>query len=477
MRRIVQLFLMVVLALMPFGVSAQSSVTGSAFQVQNLSDTQPANVVITYYNADGTVAATQNQQILAGASATFFNGQGGTIAITAPAGFRGGVVISSDQPIAAITNLVGSNIGEAYSGFGASGGTTVSAPLIVRGNFGDDTALTVQNTGSAATTVNVVYTPGVAGSTGATDTASIPAGSSVTFDQSTKTALGTRFVGSATITATAGGSIVAIVTKSGNSQLSVYNGFNAGAASVSTPLVVSNNFGAFTGIQVQNVGGAAADVVVTYSANSVSGAGTCATPTASTFNLTSLASKTLIQANGSATDGFDPQFATCRYIGGATVTSSTAGASLVAIANFISPPSSSAYEGFLTGSTTNVAKVPLVSSNNFGLFSGVQVQNVGAAPAVVTVTYGANTITTASDPNACPTPTARTVTIANGASATLIQAGGAASDGFDAQFATCRYVGSMTLSAPTGAKIVAIANQLGPSLPGDTQSTYNAFNQ
>ena len=475
MRRLAIAVLMFVLALTPFAASAQTTVTGSGFQVQNLSESTNANIKITYYKADGTVDANQDAIVPAGGSLTFFNGQGGTVPMSATAGFKGSVVISSDQPIAAITNLIGTGLGEAYGGF-SSGTQTTSVPLITRNNFGVSTALTVQNTGSAATTVTVTYTPGVAGNAGATDTASIPAGASVTFLQSSKTELGARFVGSATVAAAAGGSIVAIVNQENGSQLLTYNGFTNGASSVGVPLLVANNYGALTGLQIQNSGSTDASVTVTYAPNTVTTAGTassvCATPPAvPAFTLAAGASKTLIQALGNAAEGFDNFFASCRYVGGATINAT--GGTVVAIVNQVAGTSASAYEGFNTASATASTKAPLVMANNFGLFTGIQVQNVGTT-AEVTVTYGPNTVSGA---DACPTPTAKKATIAAGASFTFIQLGGAESDGFDSQFATCRYVGSATVTAATGGKVVAIVNEASTNPAGDGLYTYDAFNQ
>ncbi|GAB4109455.1 MAG: hypothetical protein Fur005_13300 [Roseiflexaceae bacterium] len=478
MRRIVQALLVALLALVPFLASAQSSVTGSGFQVQNLSETQPANIVITYYTSTGSTV-TQSAQIPAGASLTFFNGQGGTVAMSAPAGFRGSVVISSDQPIAAITNLIGSGVGESYGGF-ASGSQTVSVPLITRNNFGNTTVLTVQNTGSASTDVTVTYTPGTVGNTGVTDTATIPAGASATFEQSSKTALGDRFVGSATVTASTGGSIVAIVNQEGNSQLLTYNGFTAAGASIAVPLLVANNFGSLTGLQVQNTGSSSANVTVTYTPNTVADAGTaasvCGTPTAETATIAAGGSKTFIQAGGDSAEGFNNFFATCRYVGGATITAT--GGSLVAIVNQVAGTSASSYESFSVAAATNTVKVPLAMANNFGNYTGIQIQNVGSSSAQVTLAYGTNTVTDAGTAaSVCGTPTSRTVTVAAGSSYTFIQsADGSDANGFDSQFSGCRYVGSATISTATGGKIVAIVNQAA-SGTGDTLYTYNAFNQ
>ena len=270
-RRLIQALVIAILALLPVIASAQTTVTTSGFQVQNLSTTSNALVVIRYYDAQGTEVASQEATIPANGSLTFFDGNGGTVNMAAPAGFRGSVVIESDQPVVAITNLIGSQgaitIGEAYSGFN-TGYPSVSLPLVVRGNFGFNTAIVVQNAGASTTNVTVDYTPGSVG-TADQDTATIPPGASVTFAQGDNAALGTRFVGSAKVTAASGGSIVAVVVQEGNNRLSSYSGFNATAApsAVAVPLIVANNFGGVTGLQIQNNGTESTNVTVTYSPN------------------------------------------------------------------------------------------------------------------------------------------------------------------------------------------------------------------
>lgn len=478
-RRLIQAVLMAVLALTPVLAFGQGTVSDSGFQVQNLSDTTAANITITYYaEGSSTATATQTAVVPAGGSLTFFNGQGGTVAMSVQAGFKGSAVISSDQPIVAIVNLLGTNIGASYSGFSA-GAQSISAPLIMRNNFGLNTSVSVQNTGAAATTVTVTYTPGSAGSA-TSEQVTLPPGSNKVFFQSGNTALGDRFVGSATITAAAGGSIAAVVQQEGNEQLLSYDTFTGGSASVGIPLLMANNFASFTGLQIQNAGNASTTATVTYSPNAVSGDGTCGTPPAKPVALAAGASFTLIQAGGDPALGFDAFFATCRYVGGATLTSDN-GQPLVAIVNQVSSANknASAYEGFSTTAATGTVKAPLVMANNFGLLTGIQIQNVGTASTNVTLTYGPNTITTAQDPNACGTPTAKNVTLAPGQSFTFIQAGGDVANGFDPQFATCRYVGSATITSGAGGKVVAIVNQVSATAPATSDSlfSYNGFAQ
>jgi len=476
-RRIIALLAALVVAfLLPLAASAQTKVNNSGFQVQNLG-TATANITIVYYKkSDGTEAGRQQDTIPANSSKTYF---GSTMNVAA--GFDGSVVISSDQPVVAITNLVGTNLGDSYGGF-SSGATSVSLPLILRGNFGIDTWISVQNAGTAAATVSIAYTPGSAG-TAATDTATIAPGAAATFYQNTKAELGTRFVGSAKVTSTNGQPLVAVVnqeTTAGDS-LFTYGGFaGAGSTTVAAPLVMANNFGSFTGIQVLNVGSAAADATITYGPNTATSPGTvasvCGTPAAKTFNVPAGGSVTSIQAGGDAALGFDPQFASCRYVGAATISSAQPLAVIVNQAS-LSGKNGSAYAAVDPNATTASVSAPLIQANNFTIFSGVQVQNTGSAATTVTVTYGPNSATgTVAPQTDCPTPTPRSQTIAAGASFTFIQLGGAASDGFDPQFASCRYVGSAIISAASGGKITAIVNQIGPS-GGDGLFTYSAFAQ
>jgi hypothetical protein len=480
-RRLVQSMLAVlVLLLTPFLVSAQETVNDSGFQIQNLSESDEATVTIEYYAVGGSSpVGTQDVTIPAGGSRTILSDD-----MPVPDGFRGSVVISSSVPVAAIANLLGTpsspgSIGASYGGFD-SGSATASLPLVTRNNFGVSTAFSVQNTGDSAVTVNVDYFPGVVGESGATDTATIEPGASAIFNQGTKSELGTRFVGSAQVEAP-GGSIAVTTLQEGNDQLLAYDAFTGGSPTVAVPLLVANNFGNFTGLQIQNSGDTTTDVTVTYAPNTLSGSGVCGTPPAETFSLDAGTSRTLIQAGGDADQGFNNFFATCRYVGGAIITNSE-NQPLVAIVNQVTAGANnaSAYEGFPSAVATGTAEVPLVFANNFGLISGVQIQNAGNSAADVTITYGPNTVT--DTPSGalppCSTPQARTQNIAAGASFTFIQAAGSQAEGFDPQFEGCRYVGSATITA-SGGQVVAIVNQVNTAAATsqDTLFTYNAFNQ
>lgn len=238
------LTLALALVTVPFAASAQSlddqknTVQQSGIQIQNLSG-ETANVSVRYVPAVGAPGntVTQNVTVAPNASLTLLSFTEPLFA--APAGFRGSVVLESDQPILALTNLTNSNfsIAEGYPGF-RQGATSVRVPLVVRNNIVPggraSTAIAVQNTGTANTTVTVNYVSGgVFGNPGtiAPDTQALAPGQSVVFSQADKADLADpaatgdavgRFIGSATITSSGGVPIAVTVQQEGNGQLGSY---------------------------------------------------------------------------------------------------------------------------------------------------------------------------------------------------------------------------------------------------------------
>ena len=446
--RILAGVILVVAFLLPTLVSAQGSgiTWNSGFQVQNLENAE-ASINIMYYNQDGTEAIPGGvgDTIPAMGSKTYYP-------IHPDGTFNGSVVISSDKQVAAIANLLASgglSAGSATNSFSA-GALTMNLPLIMRGNAGFNTWFNVQNTGTSSTHVTVTYYPGSDGNPGVTEEADIPAGAAATFDQEPNSALGDKFVGSALVTSDSE-DVVATVEQVGTGDTKTllgYNGFTVGSTMVVAPLIMANNAGFFTGVQVQNVGTTTANVTVTYGPNT---AGTF-TPTAESASIEAGASATFLQLGGQWTE---------KYVGSATITN-VEEQPLVAIVNQLLIGDLSfgtAYEGFDPTSATSNASAPLVMANNAGFFTGVQVQNVsGADPCEVCVTYGPNTAGTFE-------PTPECADIAAGASHTFLQAGGQWTE---------KYVGSAMITGD-GCNIVAIVNELNLTL-NDQFFTYNGFN-
>jgi len=461
----------------PSAISPSAAVTWtSGVQVQNLDEIDSASVTLTFYNQDGTPAASQSYRIARSSSRTFFP------LTDAPSGFNGSLVISSTTQVRAVSNMMGSGVGSylaSYNGL-QSGATSVNLPLIMCNNSGFNTYFNVQNAqsaGDADAHITISYKPGSNGTAGS-ETATIKAGASKTFDQaegsSTKNCStlkdgSGKFIGSAMITSDQ--PIVAVVMQLNTTNFPAalaYSGFSAGSPTIALPLVMANNSGYYTGIQVQNVGSSTTTVTIDYSPNTVGSRN----PADEVFQLAPGASKTVIQngappSNGSTVNNW----ATIgRYVGGATIRN-TGGQNLVAIVNqtLPSPAKGSAYEGFDPAAATAKISVPLVMANNSTYQTGIQVQNVGSVAAQVTIHYGTNTAGTFS-------PQDEVFTLQPGASKTIIQNGAPPSNGSTVNnWGTNRYIGSATVTA-NASKIVAIVNQWSSSVAGDQLATSDAFN-
>jgi hypothetical protein len=317
----------------------------------------------------------------------------------------------------------------------------------MRANAGFSTWFNVQNAGATDATVSVEYIPGSSGNVYTEPAVVIKPGASHTFAQADLVALGDKFVGSAIVTSDV--PVVATVMQVGAKTMLGYNSFAGGSTTVSLPLVMSNNSGFFTGIQVQNVGGTATDITVSFGANI---AGTFA-PADETATVQPGQSATFLQNTG--------QFLVEKYVGSATVTSSTE--PIVAIVNQLKPGRGTAYDGFDPAAATANVSAPLIQFNpDGGWFTGFQVMNVGGSPVDIVVDYGANTAGTFSPAN-------ETATIQPGNSYNSLQntaswvAGG-------------KYIGSATVTASSGGQIVMIVNQLRGNTGKDTFMTYNGFN-
>jgi hypothetical protein len=410
----------------------------SGFQLQNL-EASTATVTIQYYSA-GTLTTSVNDTINANSSKTYFP------LSAVSSGFNGSVVVSSDRQLAAITNVLTSDMlgGASYSG--ATGGTaTVSLPLIMKANFGYSTWFNVQNAGSAAADISISYS-----GTACTETGTIQPGAALTFDQTTNSCLASGYVGAASITnATTSQPLVAVVMqiKASAKSLLAYNGFASTDASTAPimPLVSSGYFNSITGIQIQNTGGASTDVTVSYTP-STGFPGTACTET-----------KTIAAA--ASTTFFLPVPAACgaSFVGSAKVTANTASQNLVAIVNQINSANStsSAYSGINPASGGANVSLPLIMDRNFGYFTGISVANVGASTTTINCTFTGSSYTVSQS----------------------VPAGGALTDVQLNKIAN-GYVGSATCSATGGDQMIAgIVNELATSAPADDKLlTYNGAN-
>lgn len=404
----------------------------SGFQVQNLSSTQ-ATVNITYYNPDGTTATTANDTIAANGSKTYFP-------IHAPSGFGGSVVISSDQQIASVVNVLtgsGAKAGASYVGI-SQGGANLSLPLLMKNNSGYNTWFHLQNTGTADATVNVSYSDGTSVS-GIT----IKPGAAKLFDQSTESHSAAVF--SAQITSSQ--PVVAAVIEENPATMFAYTGFQSGTTNPVMPLINANNSGYVTGVQIQNVGTTSTTVTVSYTP---SAAGTACIETqtipagqSKTFALAAF-------ANGSNSDCI----AGAKFIGSARVTTNTSNQPLVAIINQLKPGvNGEAYGSFDVANATSKVVLPLIMDRNSGWYTGFNVMNVGSSSTTVNCTFTGTSYTVSG-------------TLSPGQALTAIQSNQISSG----------YVGSGVCQAANSTdKIVAVVNELNPAV-GDNLLVYEGIN-
>ncbi len=403
----------------------------SGIQVQNLSGTE-SDVVLTYYKPDGSVDTTfvDPTKLPAYGSRTYYP-------VHATTGFKGSVVVSSGQPLAAISNMLGlgtSKQGAASYVAPTTGGSPIYIPLLMKGNSGIDTWFSVQNTDPTLdATVNVAYSDGTTAGP-----VTIKAGASAVFDQAAETH--SLKVFAATVTSTKDIAVVAIEETS-NNILYAYTGFLTGATFPVMPLINSNNSGNITGVQIQNSGNTETQVTVSYTPSQ---AGTACTETQT---IAAGASKTFA-LNAFAGVPLAGMTTTCinqKFIGSAAVTVNSNSQLLMAVVNQVNATSGEAYGSFDVATATPKVVFPLIQDRNSGWFTGLSVMNVGQAETTVTCTF---------------TNTAYTF------SAT-IQPGQAAVDIQQNKIAD-RYIGSATCLASGGVNIVGTLNEanMNPSLDG-----------
>ena len=362
-------------------VKATQFATG--FQVVNLSQSD-ANITISFYaEGSGTAAATFNDTILAADGQKTYANLPVDIP-SVPEGFLGGAVVSSDQEVAAITNVIGDGNflnGAAYSGVG-TGATEVLLPIIFKNQQGSayDTFVNVQNTGTEAANVTITY------SNDATETATVQPGSSARFDQATNADLPDDFFGSATVTSDQ--PVAAAVIQNGQPAILGYNGFTGTSTSPVFPLVIAQFSGDnptfFTGIAIQNAGDAPTDVTVSYTPSGDEGTACTETQT--------------IPAGESAAFGTILSFAsegantTCNvglFTGSAQVTANSADQPLVGVVNQLNSGAfkGGAYNSYDASEATDTIVLALVQDRIAQYFTGVSIINLGDAATTVECVY------------------------------------------------------------------------------------------
>lgn len=408
----------------------------AGIQVQNLSGTT-ANIVITFYDATGATSGTTNDAVGGNSSKTYFP------LSSVAAGFNGSAIVSADQQVAAVVNILGNNGVAAASYIGMqAGANSLQIPLLMKGNFGFNTWFKVQNVGSAATNITVNYSDGTSASA-----TNVAPGAAATFDQATETHNATVFAADVT---SSGQPLVTSVIEESASTMFAFNGFTGGSTNPVMPLINANNFGYITGVQIKNGGGAASNVTVTYTST---GGASC------TETQSIPAGQSATFALGVFTTGA-PAGATTdctlggTFVGSARVTGNSASVPLTAIVNQLNNTDGTgeAYSGFDPAALTNKVVMPLIMDRNFGYFTGFNIANVGGSATNVSCTFTGSSYTVSAN----------------------LPAGGVLNDVQLNKIADS-YVGGATCTGDAGAKLAAVVNELGTG-GGDQFLVYEAIN-
>lgn len=438
-RVLLGIVLLAVMVLPTYSTSAQIQTYSSCFQVQNLESTATSSLVITFYDSlsSATYPYSDPNPLPGNGSRTYC-----PLPNVVPAGFSGSATIAADKQLAAITNiysLEGNQYYASYTSF-RGGSTSVLLPLLMKNNSGYSTWFHVQNTGSQATNVTVNYSDGTSASYN-----NLQPGQAYKFDQLTEPHAN-GWIGSATVTASGGQTIVATVVEVGPTTLFSYDSFTGGSTNPVMPLVNANNSGYITGIQIYNSGSQSTNVTVSYTPSL---AGTACTETQT------------IPAGQSATFAYYAFMAggSCgaqTFIGSGKVTANSANQPLTAIVNQLNTGAQkgAAYNGFDPASATSTVLMPLIMDRNSGYYTGFSVTNVGTQATNVTCTFQNSSRVVSA-------------TLQPGQALTDIQLN-QLGDG---------YIGSATCTASGGdQKIVAIVNELKNTPVGDTFLVYEGTN-
>jgi hypothetical protein len=247
----------------------------SEMVIQN-AHTAATNLSVEFYSQDGNLIGSaislgslgvNSAKTFATSDAVFANLPSGDIN-----GIFGAVVTSSAGPIAGIANLwrtQPTNMTASYNAF-TKGSTTLYAPTLTNNYYGFASQLTIQNIHPTENAnVTITYTngekeefplkPNVARGVYTPSNSKLPSGD-------------TNGIFGAKVT-TVGGSIVGQVGYSrppelnGNQPVGDYASYNCppvAAAQVNVPNILSNYYGLFSNVSVQNTGTLTTDITLTY---------------------------------------------------------------------------------------------------------------------------------------------------------------------------------------------------------------------
>jgi hypothetical protein len=373
----------------------------TGIQVQNVGD-GIAQIVLTGYDAeddDVFVDDTTGKDTAVGASVNY---------VTFPSdqtSFQGAGVVSSDKKIVAIVNVnngAGGNYaaGQYQGTSNTIADTTVLFPL-VKNNFGKKcTLFYVQNAGSAGAKIYATFSNGSKWNSGS----DVDAGDMVIVDPASATpAVPSTAPYALTVTSTqkiAGTVLEFFCTADPAAALQATRGFAPadGDTTLLAPIYKMEFNNRTNGLQVQNVSGGPADIVVTYAHSALSGgSGTYkqwqkAVPAGASVTFFK---NVILAASGGGTTGSSGTALASGSLAAATITST---GQIVAINNEsydpvpanVSRNTQTTYSALPASAAGTKVGIPLVKEEFANKTTGIQIQNAGSGTAEVKVTFNLN---------------------------------------------------------------------------------------
>jgi hypothetical protein len=360
--------------------TAAPGVWGSAINLQNVG-TDTATTTIQFYNADGSLEYTYTPDPLAvdGSLSIYVPG-----VVKALASGQYSVVVSSDQPVLATVNTGSTNSTSApwtaysYEGFDQSqAATTLYFPGNYNNYYNIYSEIVLQNTGTSAATITGQFLK--ADGTvieAALDMGTIQPNASQVYPM---TSLLPAQSGNANgifgAVITSSSPVVGVVNhwrSTPASGTASYSAYTSGSAELYAPSLSNNYYGFGSALTIQNVGTGNAAGTITYSDGTVD-----------TFDLAEGAARSYYQpANAALPSG------NVNGVFGAKVVA-TSGEVVGLVSASIMNGSKGDYASYNAPSVAaSSVSIPSVTSDYYGLFSAVTVQNTDDALATdVTITY------------------------------------------------------------------------------------------
>lgn len=358
----------------------------------------------------------------------FGEGQGCKTVDNLADGFEGGVVVTSDAPLAAVVSVGNNSPGSSgtasafYQGVdGANADTTVNFPVAKKAFGGNTTTFYVQAVADANVTVSYSAAPSSQVAAPSDQTiGAIPAGSTAVVIIPG----GDGFFGGASATSSTG-AIVGSVIEHPTSGTAAYALSTRGSApaeadtTVFAPVIKNDFSGGTTALVIQAVGGDVTVDVDFSRTNSIPDTLTCNGTTSGV----SISEGATVVVGGPNDLNLPASFANGCF-GSAVVTVAGGSGQVVATVNEVSGLGRAVYSGFPQSAASQSVAVPLVKEEFFNGRTAVVVQAVGDSGTTTKIT--ANYVTSGGAASTCTSSSPCGVVPANGGAGDDSTNGGAA---------------------------------------------------